>query len=253
MNKQDKLMKFGLIVLCIVVALILIRDGLAFGGRNDNVTTLPSITVTGQADAKAVPDVSRFTFEIRKEGKTIDEAQNAVSAVLNPLVEAYKDADIDEKDIRTTGFNSYPLYDYVQASIGLPGKQVLRGYESVVSVEVTVRDTSKAGAMVTLAAERGATGISQLMFVVDDESKVQAEARQQAIADAREKAEQLADDLDVRLGKVLAFSESGGGMPPMPFYGRDMAVQNSAGSAAPELPTGQNEYTVTVSVTYEIR
>ncbi len=248
-------MKFGLIVLVVVVALIIIRDGLAFGraDKDTPISSLPSISVSGYAEAQAIPDVSRFTFEIRKEGKTVNEAQQGVTAVLNPIIDALEDAGIEEKDIKTVGYNSYPEYDYVQASIGIPGRQVLRAYVTTASVEVTVRDTTKAGDMLTLAGQKGATGLSQLNFVVDNPSKVQAEARKKAIEDARAKAELLADDLDVRLGRIVSYSESNGGAP-MPFYGaRDSMGGAEVAQSAPNLPVGQNEYQVTVSIQYEIK
>lgn len=248
-------MKFAAIAFVVIAGLIIIRDGLAFGqaGKDVPISSLPSISVSGYAEAQAIPDVSRFTFEIRKEGKTVNESQQGVTAVLNPIIDALEDAGVDEKDIKTVGYNSYPEYDYVQASIGIPGRQVLRAYVTNASVEVTVRDTTKAGDMLTLAGQKGATGLSQLNFVVDNPAKVQAEARKKAIEDARAKAELLADDLGVRLGRIVSYSENGGGMP-MPYYAtRDSMAGTEAAQAAPNLPVGQNEYQVNVSIQYEIK
>src|SRR5690606_38170187 len=100
----------------------------------------------------------------------------------------------------------------------------------------------------------GVTDIYGPNFTVDDETELKREARQKAIEDARAKARQLADDLDVRLVRVVSFSENGGGYYPMFARGAamDMAVSSEA-KAAPELPTGENTITSYVTITYEIR
>ncbi len=101
----------------------------------------------------------------------------------------------------------------------------------------------------------GASQVSGLSFTIDDENELQAKARQEAIDDARGKAEELADQLGVSLVRVVGFSESSGGYPPIPYaFGRggDMAVMESK-AVVPDIPTGENKIISNVSVTYEIR
>ena len=102
----------------------------------------------------------------------------------------------------------------------------------------------------------GATGVSNLSgpnFTIDDEDGLKAQARKKAIDDAREKAEALAEDLGVRLGRIASFSEGGGYGAPM-YYGKDMmAEQSAAGNAVrAELPKGENTISSDVTITYEI-
>ena len=102
----------------------------------------------------------------------------------------------------------------------------------------------------------GINNVSGLSFTIDDEDAIYADARKDAIEKAEEKAEVLADNLGVRLGKVISFSEDN----PMLYggYGYDMAEKVSA--VAPQamradasLPQGENTYTTRVYITYELK
>ncbi|MBY0294197.1 SIMPL domain-containing protein, partial [Patescibacteria group bacterium] len=118
-----------------------------------------------------------------------------------------------------------------------------------------VRDTAKAGDLLAGVGGKGATEVSGLNFTFDNPDAVQDEARNEAIADAKEKAEVLAKQLGVSLVRVTAFNESGSGYPrPMMYSAMDSYGKAGAvAQVAPEISVGQNQVTNDVSVTYEIR
>jgi uncharacterized protein len=101
----------------------------------------------------------------------------------------------------------------------------------------------------------GANNVSGLSFTIDDEDALTAEAREQAINDAEEKAEELADQLGVSLVRIVGFNEGGGGYPVQ--YARAemtmMALDEGAVGSAPSLPVGENKISSFVTITYEIR
>ncbi len=218
------------------------------------------ISVNGMGKVFSIPDIGSFSFSVTEEGKTVKEAQDKATKKMNAILDAVKGMGIAEKDIKTIGYNSYPKYEYQQAGICSdrycpPGKQVLLGYEVSQTIGIKVRNTDQAGDVLTKVGSLGAANISGLSFVVDDEEKVMAEARDKAIADAKQKAEDLADSLGVKLVRIVNFSE--GGNYPMPYYamgGMDKAVSMEASVAmAPQLPVGENEVVSNVTITYEIR
>ena len=131
---------------------------------------------------------------------------------------------------------------------------MLRGFQVSQTLNVKVRDTKKAGDLLSGVGSLGASSVSGLSFTIDDEDALQAEAREKAIEKARGKAEQLAGQLGVSLVRVVGFSEDGGGYP-MPMYARaEMAFGDfESKMAAPEIPAGENKIVSNVSVTYEIR
>lgn len=220
-----------------------------------------TITVSGYGEAFAPADVATFTFSVTAEKSTVAAAQADVTAKINEITKYLKDSGIEEKDIQTTDYSVYPQYDYqtVTCSPGVycpGGKQVLRGYQVRQSTTVKVRDTSKAGDLLTGVGGKGATEVSGLNFTFDDPNKLENEARGKAIADAKSQADQLAKQLGVRIVRVVSFSENGGGYP-VPMYARDAygmgGADNSVKSVAPEISLGENKVQSTVSVTYEIR
>ncbi|MFZ2694203.1 MAG: SIMPL domain-containing protein [Minisyncoccia bacterium] len=217
------------------------------------------ISVTGKGDVMTVPDTGLFSYSVVEEGKTVGIAQDKAAKKSNEIISALKTIGVEEKDIKTTGYNSYPKYDYSAYPICVngycpPSKQVLTGYEVNVTITVKVRKTADAGVALTKVGDLGASNISGLTFVVDDPDKAQAEARDEAIQDAKAKAKMLSKSLGVRLKRIINFYESGN--QPVPYYGGAMMEVKAMGGdmapTPPQLPVGENEVVSNVTITYEV-
>ncbi len=225
-----------------------------------------TINVSGYGEAFAIPDIATFSFTVMSEKPTVAAAQADATAKINAITDYLKGAGIEAKDIKTSEYSVSPQYDYVTQvcpvstrEISYPcqqGEQKLRGYQVRQTTTVKVRDTAKAGDLLTGVGGKGATEVSSLDFTFDDPDAVQKAARDEAIADAKEKAETLADSLGVRLVRVVSFNENGGGYPTPMYYSKDMAVSqagNESRAIAPDISVGENKVTSNVSITYEIR
>lgn len=211
-----------------------------------------TFTVEGTGKVTAVPDIARINFSVTETATTVGVAQDAATKKMNAAIAYLKEAKIDEKDIKTTSYNVNPKYDYTPCYSGACPAPKIVGYDVSQSVEVKVRDTAKAGEVLQGLGSRNVQNISGPSFGIDDPEKLQSDARGKAVADARAKAEILAEQLGVRIGKVVSFYESGG---PIMYANdmRGMGVSATKESApAPELPTGENEYSINVSIVYEI-
>lgn len=225
-------------------------------GRGDYPANV--ISVNGSGDVFATPDTGTFSFSVVEEAKTSKEAQDKASTGINTVLAGIRSLGIADKDIKTTAYNLYPKYDYSQpascaAGYCPPGRQVLTGYEVSQTVTIKIRDTAKAGDVLTKAGSLGAKNISGLDFVTDDPDALVAQARDKAIQDAKEKAEVLAKSLGVKLKRIVNFSENGGGSPV--FYASASGMMKSADVMAapvPEIPTGENKITSNVTITYEV-
>ena len=220
---------------------------------------MPSITVTGKGEVKAVPDIAQFSFSVLAEGSDAIKAQELSGTAINEIVAYLKESGIAEKDIKTENYSLAPKYKYEPAPCATfgycpPGDQVVDGFEVSQTITVKVRATDKAGVILAGIGEKGATNISSLDFTIDDPDTLMAEARQLAINDARTQAKKLAADLGVRLGHLLSYSENQPNYP-VPFYGKAMleAVSADASFSGPELPVGENKITSNVSLTFELR
>lgn len=226
------------------------------------VTATNTITVNGTGDVFAVPDVATFSITIDEKDKDMATARDTSTKESDAITTYLKSQNIDEKDIQTTDYSFNPTYEWNQvacpaiANMPCPsGKQVLTGYEVQETIAVKVRDTSKAGDILAGVNKLGADSVSGLTFTVDDDTALQAQARDKAIADAKSKATALAQSLGVTLVRVVNFSEDGGNNPRPLMYAAKMMDAAATGDAvsAPTISTGQNKYTSNVSITYEIK
>ena len=184
----------------------------------------------------------------------VAKASEAVNTKIAKIVESLKSNGVEEKDIKTTGYNIYPRYDYINSkAYPYGGKQVLAGYDVTQSIEIKIRDLTKAGKVVSDLGTLGVTDMGGLNFTNDKYDDLVKQARDQAIAEARSEAKKLAKSLGVRLVKIVGYSEGGN----YPIYDRAYGIGGAESlmkSAAPAvLPTGENKITSNVSITYEIR
>ena len=230
-----------------------------------------TINVEGYAEVTAVPDIGVFNFTVEAENMEVAVAQEESGNKINEIMTFLKtEGGVEEKDIKTTGYNTYPRYEWEASQLcTTPNcdsgrERVLRGYVVTQTVTVKVRETSKAGELIAGVGSRGATNMSGLSFEVDDLEGKKEEARLLATADAKEKAKRLAEELDVRLGDVVNFHDGsdGGGYYPMPMMAESRAVSmDDAGyggameekAFAPEISVGEDEIVARVTITYKIK
>lgn len=218
------------------------------------------ISVRGEGEVLAKPDIGRFTFAVVSEAADAASAQQQSASAANDIIAYLEGLGVNADDIKTTAYNLNPQYRYESRNCVVgqscpPGERILDGYEVNQTLSVKVRDLDMAGDLIAGVGERGATNISGLQFTIDDESELAAQARAAAIADAQEKADQLVADLGVRIVRMTGFYEEY--MYPQPYgYGGDMmerSMMSADDGGAPSLPTGENEITRTVNITYEVR
>lgn len=228
----------------------------------DNYAT---ISVEGVAEVTAVPDIGAFHFTVEAEDADVAVAQETSGEKINAIMEYLKtEGGIEEKDIKTTGYNTYPRYEYERTNCTFgdcSSERVLKGYVVTQSVSVKVRDTQKAGALISGVGSRGATNLSGLSFEVDDLEGKKEEARLAAIADAKGKAKRLADELGVRLGDIVSFNDGNYGGYPMPMMAETRAMDGdmmfdeavSEKAFAPEIAVGEDTITARVTLVYKIK
>lgn len=250
-----------LIVLCLYFAVRSLSEWRSYGMMDSNGAN--TITLSGHGEVSAVPDIANVYFTIRKEAKTVKAAQDAVAAVEKSALEFLKTSNVADKDVQASNASFYPKYEYVYDTksylpcneFGCPprsGNNVITGYEASESITVKVRNTDDVGAIMQGLGTLGVSDLSGPNFAVDNEDSLKAEARKEAIEEAKQKAEALVKDLGVKLGRIANFSESGYYPTPM-YYAKDVANAGMESSAPAQLPKGENTISSDVTITYEIR
>jgi uncharacterized protein YggE len=205
------------------------------------------LTVQATGKASFTPDIGYITLGVQIQPQTTSEqATDLLAKQVRAVVDVVKKLGVADEDIATRNLSVNPSYDYRD------GKQVLRGYEASQQVEVTVRKTDGAGAIVAAATAAGANQVGGLSFKNDDPDRAQLAAEQDAIESANKKAAELAHALGVRLGKVKNYNVQPNYGGPMP-YTLESKAMGGDNASVPPVPVGAQESTVTVTVTYDIR
>lgn len=252
--RVERLVSVLLIVGAVFIALLAID---AFRGLFEP-EPYPSNTITVEATGTAtvIPDIATISFTVTGESTTAGFAQEDATKKINVATALLGDLGIAKEDVKTTSYSINPKYAWPAPCYQGPcpyQEQRITGYTVSQTVEVKVRDTGEVGSVLSKLGEAGVSNLYGPSFEVEDEDSVKAEARKQAIEKAQEKAEMLAQNLNVRLVRVVSFNEDTAGYP-VPYY-RDGGFGAAAMEkvAIPEIPVGENEVLVHIYVTYEIR
>ena len=202
------------------------------------------ISVTGEATVSVPPDLAQIDGGVTSEAKTAREASEANNAAMGKVLLALKGAGIDEKDFQTSRLSLQP-----QSAPNRTGPSAIVGYRASNRVTVRLRDVTKVASVIDTLVGAGANDIGGINFMVSQASKLLDDAREQAVADARRKAEIYAKAAGVTLGAPLSISE-GGARRPDAFRAKMVG-----GMAAAPTPVAQGEETlsITVSVSWAIK
>ncbi len=252
MNKECKFNdpKFILILVLIIGIFALgivsiLREKIVSGDNNQ-------MSVSAEGEVFAKPDIATISFGVQTE--RYEEAVGATKAgteKMNAVMAKLADLGIEDKDVKTTQYNLNPTYSYGRQD----GIRDLIGYELYQAATVKIRDLEQIGKIVEAVSTVGANQIGNVNFTIDDQDELQAAAREDAIAKAKDKAQSIADAAGIRLGKIVNIYESSNSQP---MYRNDFAYAESAvgiggGGPIPDIASGEMEVTVNVTLVFEIK
>ncbi|MFA6422683.1 MAG: SIMPL domain-containing protein [Candidatus Buchananbacteria bacterium] len=246
----------GIIMAVVLVILAVYLVGLTrnslrsydYIGKSPDYKNIVTVEGTGKVTAK--PDVASVNIGIISEGVTVDQVQKQNTDKMNAIVSAIKNQfKIDEKDIQTNNYTINPKYDWSDKV------SKIVGYNISQSVNVKIRDFNKVGEILAKASELGANSVNGPTFVIDDPEVYKVQAREKAIAQAKEKSKVLADQVGINLGRIVNFNEFTAGGSPVPMYDSAMGMGGglSTKASAPDIQAGSDEVVINVSISYEIK
>lgn len=255
MNTLDVRVRNMIIAVLAVLCLFLVIQSIAALAKmekDDGMYPSNVITVRGTGEALGTPDIATFSFTVREENKDVAAAQQAMAEKGNKAKDFLKAQGIEEKDIKTESYYSNPEYNYSNGMM-YPSNPVLRGYSVSETVSVKVRDTAKAGEILTGLAALKIGEVGALSFTIDDIDALKMEAKKEAIDKAKAEAENIASALGVDLEGIVSFYEE---YPYEGGYGGEMmnaSMDKSSGiTIAPTFEVGEQKVTANVTITYEI-
>ncbi|MFC2008134.1 SIMPL domain-containing protein, partial [Chloroflexota bacterium] len=180
---------------------------------------------------------------------TVSEAQAEAALAMDDVMNALSKNGVAKKDIQTQYFNISRITRWDDKN----QQEVVIGYRVTNTVTAKIRDIEKTGTIIddTVIAGGDLTRINNIYFSIDDPTAYHKEAREKAMNDAKNKAEQLADLSEVKLVKPTYISENL--YFPPPIY-KAVSMMEGAPAPAPTTPIspGEMEVTLSVQVVYAI-
>lgn len=239
------------------IALTACLAGLLFGADaakadDDDDRPPPAISVTGRGKVSAAPDVADIQVGVVTQAKTAREALSANNAAMTALMDVLKERGVAAKDVQTSGLNVSPQYSTPAQPVPADYVPKIVSYSVTNTVRITARDLPKLGQVLDAVVGAGANQMNGISFRFDDPEALLDQARKKAMADARRKAQLLADEGGVVLGAPISIREEGSGppRPPVPMMGR-MAMM--AADAAVPVAAGEQDLNVSIDVVYRIK
>lgn len=243
-----------------ILALFLLAETASIAqdfGRPSNPAT-DTITVSADGQATLPPDVARVSFMVENTAKAVSDAQAQTTKQANAAIDYVKQQGVADKDIQTLSYNISPQYSYTQCppspSVCPPSTPTITGYQVSETIQVTMHDLTHVGTLVSGLGNLQVQNVSGPSFGLEDTTAGYDAARADAIAKAKAQALNLERELGVEFGRIVNFSESNGSYPQPVMYAAGLGgAADMKAASTPTLPTGENTYHASVTITYEIR
>lgn len=210
-----------------------------------------SITVTGDAEVKVVPDEVDLTFGIQTSNKDLDAAKAENDKRVKDVMKLAKSFGIEAEQIQTDRLSIQPRYETRKE------QQVFVEYVVANTIVVTLKDISKFEELLSGALKAGVNYVQGIDFRTTELRKHRDQARAMAIKAAKEKAIALAKELGQTIGKPLSISED----PPRIPWGTRNVMQVQRNDSLPEgdgsgdsatLALGRISVSARVTVVFEL-
>ncbi|WMW22255.1 SIMPL domain-containing protein [Methanolobus mangrovi] len=244
-NKNDKSYLAIIALSIVLVVMSLTVYAISQGGSEQN--TADTISMSGYAEQKVVPDTATLSIGVVVESETSKEASAENAALMSAVVAELKAMGLEDREIQTSYVSVYPVYNY-------DGERTITGYSASNSVQVTTSKLDNLSEIIDRSAAAGANQIGSISFSVSDEMQKQLreDLMGEAVDDAKSKADALANSLDVKITGVQTSSIYENGNSKV-YYAMAMeeAAMDAGGISTPIEP-GESTVSMSVQVTYYI-
>jgi uncharacterized protein YggE len=226
------------------------------------------LSLSAEGRSLRIPDLAVFSAGVVTHGATASEALGNNSRQMDRVVAALKRSGIADRDIQTSSISLSPRWSNPDADAQriaretrqpyVPSNEPPRiiGYEARNSVQVRVRRLGEMGKIIDTLVGAGANEVNGPSFTLDDQKAALDEARTEAVAVGRERAELYARAAGMRVVRLLSMSEGGGYYPVQQIFVTG-AARGGAGAPPPPPPPapvspGELALGVSLSMQFEI-
>lgn len=226
------------------------------------------LSLTAEGESRRTPDIAMFSAGVVTQAPTAAEAIRENSSRMDSVIAALKRAGIADRDIQTSSINLNPRFSNPERDAQIRARELRQpyippeqpeapriiGYEARNTVQVRVRNLANMGRVIDTLVAVGANEVNGPNFTLDDQQAALDEARQDALAKGRQRAELYARAAGMRVARILSISEGGGYYPVR----REaiMVTGSAVGAPPPPPPTpvapGELTLGVNLSMQFEL-
>jgi len=240
-SSQEKLIKTFIWPIVVLV--------IAFGAfylKPWQAKPLQTISVSAAGTAKAVPNVATINAAFQSQNTDVNQARTETDSKVSKVISALEALGISKKDIQTQNVSAGQSYQNMMYPRPTPTN------EYSVNLSITIRDFKKADQALAIFTQNGAANIYGPNLQVDtkDLDSAKSKARENAVANAKVKAGELARAANRTIGNVTSIKEQGDYAVPGPMYaigGADLVEKASS------IQPGQDEVTITLIVDFALK
>ena len=161
------------------------------------------ISVNGNGEVRVSADTAVISLGVNAQDKDVLKAQQKVNETIAAIRKALTEAGVKEENINTDYMNIYAIYDYRDDL-----EQVV-AYNANSSLAIRVTDMETVGNVIDLCFAAGANTLNGINFSASDTEEAKAEAMKRAVADAKKKAEILAEAAGLKIKGIEEINEGG--------------------------------------------
>ncbi len=201
------------------------------------------LTAEGSGQSQAKPDFARVTALVSAKAQSLDGAVAAEQQLAERATSLLQSLSGDGLEIEKSNFslaNDRPTYPKPDTSQGPPS------FTAMTTFSLKANRIDRVNGILGKLASSGLVELRAVSFEVADSRPALDEARRNAVADARHRAEVLADAAGVRLDEVVTISDANAAPRVYAFDGAQ------AGGAQLVVPPATLSFTASVSIGWHI-
>ncbi len=249
------------VVIVYILAVMNQTPNTAIAEKNNQTNTAPAeLFITGSATKSLKPDKASIILTVEIDGKTASEATDKNAEIMVRVVDVLHRLGIKDDEISTNYYNLSPIYvskrsDNMCITIYPPPpecmEQILIGYKVINSINVIVDANSNLGKIIDESVSAGVNRVDYVSFFVSQElqDKITNELIEQAVNDAKSKAERALQPLNMSIIGVKSISV---GYYPIPIFQESYRASGAVETSTPIFPS-QQQISVSVNVTFLVQ
>lgn len=211
----------------------------------------PHVVVSGEGSTSAAPDQVRIKLSVEARSPQPAQAKAAVDQAVNGFLDVLKQHRVATDDVQASALSLYEDFEYDER-----GRRTPSGHRASRSVDVRLRKVDGFNSVMDEGLAAGMTRIDSVSFESSRADALRMQARSQAAAQSRERAEELARAYGARLGPVYSINSVGSGIDSQ--YGAGLDRITVTGSRAPAAPPAQYlqptiEFSERVQVVFQLQ